>query len=400
MVVRQRVRVPATANPALAEYYTIGSSVMDFVINRAKWIHRIVETVTFVDDRTVFRHLSVDLTIPDSPLFLSCTQVLGAGTYVLPVALLDKVNLVAFDVTDEAGRALPILTKRENALVSIGMLATVRLTRPSWERPLRNNLSNGFFLCVILQGSPRERRVIKYSYQENLQLEGSTAAGGLWARTLSFLGWDSRRVRIPCPAAAFSTSYHIEAILPDDLFFEEARLAVKRVETGTAETGGTHYLSDPVKNVRRSHLRVERLKTGRRVDLEAQVRPRAGGLITWAWALGAVVTAMLLVGLAVAALGGTASDEGAASLLLVIPAVFGAIVFRPGEHRLVSLVVRGVSLWARLLALVSLGAAGILAVRVASGARFGLWLSLAVLAVLFTAAASLPAIQTSRAERH
>jgi hypothetical protein len=94
---------------------------MDLIVNRRLWIHRIVDSVVFLDDRRVIRHRSVDFRLPDWPIFRQCEAVLPSNTYVLPIGLLAKQSLVAFDVSDEAGRALPVLTSMQNRYVDAAM---------------------------------------------------------------------------------------------------------------------------------------------------------------------------------------------------------------------------------------------------------------------------------------
>jgi hypothetical protein len=88
------------------------------------WVKRRVETVELVSDTTVRRRVSVDFRmrswLPKPMLHWD-----GAFFHYIPIALLDKGRLLRFDLRDESGRALPLLTRRKNAMISAGTLAAL-----------------------------------------------------------------------------------------------------------------------------------------------------------------------------------------------------------------------------------------------------------------------------------
>lgn len=95
--------------------------VLELISTWPEWVHRRVETLSFEDEKTVLRAVSVDFTLPEglrSPL----PQIDGHDTYAVPVALLRKAALRRFDLRDETGRSLPLMTSAENGVVAAGVL--------------------------------------------------------------------------------------------------------------------------------------------------------------------------------------------------------------------------------------------------------------------------------------
>jgi hypothetical protein len=86
------------------------------------WIHRKVETLTFVDDTVVRRHLSVDFTLPkDLPTPLRLPD--QTPVYFVPItALRRQPGPMHFDVRDESGCALPLLNESENGNITASAL--------------------------------------------------------------------------------------------------------------------------------------------------------------------------------------------------------------------------------------------------------------------------------------
>lgn len=89
-----------------------------------EWVKRRVETVQLVSDTTVKRSVSVDFRLhswlPEPVLDWDDRRV-----HYIPVALLSKGRMLRFDLRDEAGHALPLVTRRKNALISASALAAL-----------------------------------------------------------------------------------------------------------------------------------------------------------------------------------------------------------------------------------------------------------------------------------
>lgn len=87
-----------------------------------QWVNRRVETIELLDVDTVSLRLSVDFRIPRK-LPGEVHFARDQRTFCLPVTILPrKSSLVYFDVRDEEGTSLPLLTRRENAGVTGSIL--------------------------------------------------------------------------------------------------------------------------------------------------------------------------------------------------------------------------------------------------------------------------------------
>lgn len=378
-----------TAMWAPSDYVALAGALLDVVVGRNRWIHRVVETITFIDDYRFSRHVSVDLTIPTWPGYLQCESVLPDNTYIVPLALLKRRNLVRFDVVDESNAALPVITKAQQTILDEAMLLSARelqKTSPSDDAQslldgLTAELDGAFFLCVLVCARPGQRRVLKYSYEDS---PGSSKRGEidlLWW-LLRRLGWLATPVDIPCPEFWYGGSYHVEAALPDELFFERGRLVASR--PGKQEQKSDEL--DAQANSERLHLHPTRVAPfeNRDVHLRAAVRMRPDGLLSAALLVGMLTSALFVAGLLLRLEKASSNGDVTAALLLALPGVFGAYVFRPGEHKLVSRVATGVRWVVGLLVLASFGGAGLVAIRFESGGRIGLWEWLTAVSVVAT----------------
>lgn len=113
----------------------------------ADWVNRRVETIELLDVDTVSLRLSVDFRIPKK-LPGSVDFVAGEPTFCLPMTVLPRrTSQVYFNVCDESGMRLPLLTRRENAsltgsiLIAAGRRALAERTAyPDAELDLANPL--------------------------------------------------------------------------------------------------------------------------------------------------------------------------------------------------------------------------------------------------------------------
>src|SRR5205085_9391914 len=78
-----------------------------------------VERVALLDDQTARRSVSVDFLLPDSYVQHNTSNAMPV---LAPIAMLRKRPLVAFDLRDEAGNALPLLTSDANGKIASEML--------------------------------------------------------------------------------------------------------------------------------------------------------------------------------------------------------------------------------------------------------------------------------------
>jgi hypothetical protein len=87
------------------------------------WVRRRVESISYETAHTVRRRVSVDLRM--LPELMSEPVVLWGDEpiHYIPIAQLRKQRLVRFDLRDEDGRALPLVTTRRNCAITAAMLS-------------------------------------------------------------------------------------------------------------------------------------------------------------------------------------------------------------------------------------------------------------------------------------
>jgi hypothetical protein len=98
----------------------LGYRLFDAIARWPEWTHRRVEYVFLEDPVTIRRRVSFDFTVPDT--FVPVSVHKGEPLHFIPFAFLTKTPLINFDLRDENGGAIPLLTKRRN-----GRLATATL---------------------------------------------------------------------------------------------------------------------------------------------------------------------------------------------------------------------------------------------------------------------------------
>lgn len=245
------------------------------------WIERRVESVTFPDEVTVRRRVSVDFGVPKdwvSPL----PAVPGEPpTFYVPLAMMRKQGLVRFDLSDEAGKALALLTRDENGLVAqatlVQLAKAINLDRgkpmsdpfppelqeelslitngaadralvvwdgleqtkdsdtspncSAWRAflakedkfmALSHDFAVAFPLIVPVTGMPGVRRIIKFSYQGSAPPRRPSSRRRQLSRGL---GWYPRTERITTPSIGQCRCFHLEVQAPEGLQITRGKLS-------------------------------------------------------------------------------------------------------------------------------------------------------------------------------
>lgn len=339
-----------------------GDALATLVLAEDGWIHRRVETLGVLTAEVARRQLTVDFTLPEG---LRDPLRIGAQ-WIVPLATLRKRKLRNFDLRDEGDEALPLLGRKHNQLLGAAAVvsqaadvlpdppaalidqlsgivrapdaqdgkrrleelyaasagdpaaAAVLDHEPVW-RLLAQLAEN--YLLLALAGDVGRRRVIKYRYDSFL----SVTPG--WRQSL---GIDPLVVSMSTPAAAGAVSYHAEVVPPEELRSVGATLL-------DAETA-TIFDTDPEAD--RVALHASDIPPDARPEVEVAIRPEQQGFPNAALGIGAVVSAVLVVG----SLAGDLDRVGGGppiTVLLAASALFAGAVVRAGEHRMVQVLFSG-----------------------------------------------------------
>jgi hypothetical protein len=226
---------------AVTECDTCGLLLLRQFIESSTWVVRRVESITFLDDRTVRRRVSLDFTPPSPGLMFEAEAHDRAR--LLPLAIMRRKSLVNFDLCGHDGQPMSLAGLRENQAFTLAMVrawAKARLRTDALDgdadafledviygdqtelteayRALRfsrseqlvslrdddvfraviDRFAESFILIAVDRGAHRGRQIIKFSYDEPLTLryrEAGYRHGG-----------NSGRGRAAATGAAFSTN--------------------------------------------------------------------------------------------------------------------------------------------------------------------------------------------------
>lgn len=100
-----------------------GEISLELLLRGYEWVNRRVETIDLIDESRVRQSVSVDFRLPEK--LPGSFDIAGKRYYALPLLMMPRrSDLACFDVRDESGRTLPMLTRKENARLSGLMLLT------------------------------------------------------------------------------------------------------------------------------------------------------------------------------------------------------------------------------------------------------------------------------------
>ncbi|MGY1639092.1 hypothetical protein ACI78V_20795 [Geodermatophilus sp. SYSU D00742] len=280
-----------------------GLRILHLWLNSRDWVRRRTEAVTFIDDRTVRRQVTVDFILPP---YAPTLELSGRVLDTVPMALLQKRSLVKFDLRDHAGSALSLLGLRQQQTLTAaalkGLAASIgdgdpeadlpphvdqlveRLVfgdRPQVHQAMRELLHDPTFavlrddalflmtcerlldswvMCLLLQREDLTRRIVKFGYDEPLDLRYEAGTTGLrahpglgrptayslqpaddrirWSRLRASLGVDPVRIRFPVYAAESAQSFHLEVTAPPGAVIRAGQALASR-PTGAPEDTST-----------------------------------------------------------------------------------------------------------------------------------------------------------------
>jgi hypothetical protein len=322
---------------------------------QAGWRHRRVETVTVLSHEQVRRQVSVDFTVPVE--YRESLRLSDADEFAVPLAFLTKRPLVHFDLRNEEGHAIPLLTADQNRMIGrellyqlldrdlalqganedavtlaagplveailadderhleerIGELEAVHELEPLSDfRAMAELLSRYFIIWAVVRGLER-RRVFKFAHDERFaQRQGFTHF-------------------YAAPGCTEAWSYHVEVAVPADLRARTTRLSddatgvVLRTGARNSDRPAIYFTADPNEHITRPGLLV------------------AYGAERWRFLAPAAIVAVVIALLVVPplffadlpALSGSAGP--AIGIVLSTSAVFSALVLRTDEHALLRL---------------------------------------------------------------
>jgi hypothetical protein len=333
----------------------IAAAAQVLLQRQAAWRHRRVETITVLSHEQVRRHVSVDFTVPEERR--ESLRLSAGDEYAVPLGLLAKRPLVHFDLRNEEGHSIPLLTAEQNTTINRELLyqvldvdlddqdadeatqaavglaagplieavlgdgavdgAVTELEREHGLAPLPEfralaaSLSRNFVLWAVVRGLDR-RRVFKFAYDEPFsQRPGLTPT----------YFYDA-------PGCSEAWSYHVEVAVPQDLKARSTRLldavtgAVLATGARDADRPALYYSADP------AHPPM-------RPEVVVGYGAERGRFLGPAAIVASVITLLVALPWLFADLQSLAGSAGPAiGLVLSTSAVFSALVLRTDEPAL------------------------------------------------------------------
>jgi hypothetical protein len=412
------------ADEMVGLWLSVGIAVPD------EWLHRRVETISFVDTVTVRRKVSLDLTLGRHTPEMKVGSV---AVRLVALALFEKRTLTSLDVFDEAGRTLPVLTTRQNGALAGHILCTVAKAMardadttaivedlraiaalPSDKAEARRqtlvarleglpagdpllvlstsdvfkdflrSFARNFILVTLVPGTAGTRRVLKFAYHSPVE----EVALGWRTRAAKAMGWQAREYNLGLPGLVNCESYHVEIEVPDGVSVDGAVLFERGLEDTNAEEIPDDHLGAFARSGSSSVHFHASSKGNENAEVRLWVRIAREGWLTAA--------ALATVGVAVVAVANAAflhrlleppGKQGSvstdvAALLMGLVAVLASFAVRVGEHPVTSRAVFGVRLVAMLSVATPLAAGWVLAFGPKGKALEAVWWGLAVFALI------------------
>ena len=102
----------------------LGAATLRLLRDWDAWVHRRVETVSLEHPVSFFRRMSIDFTLPgDLPSLLLTGS--GDAYHFVPLTLIKKGPLTRFNLVDEHGVVLPLLTRRRDGALAASVLTVL-----------------------------------------------------------------------------------------------------------------------------------------------------------------------------------------------------------------------------------------------------------------------------------
>jgi hypothetical protein len=358
------------------------------------WLHRRVETWTIADAKRLRRRFSFDLCRPpngclgllptDRPEEASAESSPPAdgltpgpanvsrieGLTFLPLMYLAKQPEAAnIDLRDESGAALPLLSREENAIVTVAAVSdlitrllsraeahecladVVRLVTLEDEGSiaaadslldkggLRHRTDMSRLLVSVVSASvlwlPLDlptsgRRLIKIAYDQHI----GRNFGSFVSRLPPSFGWREIKPTVGVHVGD-ARRYHLQIQPPGDLQIRDVRLLAARADQDHLDGVTRYRLLSSV-----SHVMTRSARPLYPVVAQIRIHPGRQGLITGAAVLLALIAAVL-TGAFLSADALNRQNQVTTALLLLLPGLVVSVSARPNEHQLASALLAG-----------------------------------------------------------
>lgn len=136
---RGRIRQRHIGPDLTAEHMMRGIALLQLLGDWDAWVSRRVESFAFAehDETVLVRKRSTDFTLPSNVLWDDAQA--ADGPVPVPLTFASKWRLPSFDVRDEAGNALPLMTRRDHGPLSAAALVAMAYRIVADDLPTRTS---------------------------------------------------------------------------------------------------------------------------------------------------------------------------------------------------------------------------------------------------------------------
>jgi hypothetical protein len=405
------------SDPDHPAFIDLGRLFWSLIADQPAWVFRRVETASLIAEQRIRRVMSVDCRV--LPDVVDLAEDLGFDRFIIPLRFVMSGSLLSFDLRHNDD-PVPLLTRDQNTLATQALLyAAVDQCDIDLSTPLRANLAQVSradmvaappTLDLLGLGSQRrpdetvEEALLRWAVttfdQKYLLLADIPLADAQHRSVFKIIqelpqhplpspahrirqqvAWEPMSFVFDAPDVTAAGSYHFQFTAPDGLTVSDGTLLAANEERTHVEAFGT--------TTRRSSVLGLNSHIGGVPDTDSyaavvKVRPSPDGLLR-ASAASAVFTTVLL--LIASTWANRLQDEQLGSsitLLLVLPGVVSTFLARPGEHSMVSRVLRGVRFLMLTSAVIIYLGAGALAMGMSGQSLRVVWLVLATVSAVPT----------------
>jgi hypothetical protein len=349
--------------------YELGAEIAVALAAGASWKHRKVESLRLLEGEFGRRRVSLDLT----PIGSDLEELGYSDGRLVPLTMLLKRPLRDFDVSDQGGQPLPVLGRTDDGYVAWSVLAArfstdlgtslsedllddlhcvVHLPSPEASaiaadlakgrvkgqpafdpskveeqtRFLTNDLANYFLLIALLPGDADRRQIIKYS--SHWQVDPPNPRPSPFERFQVGLGFRAMPLNLAIGGASDAASYHLEVHALPGMLISNLSLPVGSGQSPFREDDQIGVVGHAVESYAGAP------QSSAKLTLTV---PRGGirtvALFTTAFTAIVFWLDRVLSGGHKALL---ESSDGAAAVLLIVPAAYSLALSRPTENMVLS----------------------------------------------------------------
>jgi hypothetical protein len=242
-------------------------------------------------------------------------------------------------------------------------------------------LANDFVVFAPVPEPIYERRIVKFSYEKQIALEGKESRlGGAWRGVAERCAWTPLALSLDRIDVGDAESHHLEIVAPEGTRILDGIFLATAPRDGASALGYTEEDDEywdtwedlhDARNDSRAHLYLRELPSQAEATALLRIQAGAAGTPTASMLVAALIAALFFAGRSHA--DDVQAADAAAFLMLAVPSVFAFYITRLDEHDMVKYLLTGVRGFVYLSGALAFLAAGAFAFGYHDDAVLALW---------------------------